>query len=171
MKIRNSLIVLIIILAGVWGINQPGNNITNAKLTKAANLDKIRIGALGPLAITPGVDMRRGAELAVSEINGAGGFTVGSTIYDFELMLGTTSGSDGLPDVTVAATNINKLIVTDSVVAILGGFRTEVVLGAIQPAINTSKVPFLGVGSTAPIISEYYYRVGPVNETTLTRNL
>lgn len=131
----------------------------------------IKIGALGPLGIPVGVEMDNGAKLAVKEINAAGGITITSGTYDFELFTETTSGIDGLPNPTVAATNLQKLIISDGVSAILGGFRTAVVLGAIQPTINTTLTPFLGVGSTTAIITEYYYRVGPQNATTLARNL
>lgn len=131
----------------------------------------IKIGSLGPFAIPVGVDMQNGADLAVAEINAAGGITITSDTYDIELISRTTSGSDGLPDATVAGSNLQTLIVSDGVVAVVGGFRTEVVLGAVQPTINSTETPFLGVGSTAPIITEYYYRVGPPNGTTLARNL
>ncbi len=140
------------------------------EVASAAN-PVIKIGSLGPFGIPVGVDMQNGARLAVDEINTAGGIEITSDTYDFEMIEETTSGSDGLPDPTVAATNLQKLIVSDGVVAVLGGFRTEVVLGAVQPTINATLTPFLGVGSTAPIITEFYYRIGPPNGTTLARNL
>ncbi len=145
--------------------------VPNVVTPVASQNPTIKIGSLGPLAIPVGVDMDNGAKLAVKEINDGGGLTVKSTKYDFELITETTSGSDGLPDASVAATNLQDLITTKGVVAVLGGFRTEVVLGAVQPTINSTKTPFLGVGSTAPIITEYYYRVGPPNGTTLARNV
>ncbi|MCH8907294.1 MAG: ABC transporter substrate-binding protein [Candidatus Heimdallarchaeota archaeon] len=130
----------------------------------------IPIGALGPEAITPGQDNLRGVQLAVEEINAGDGISVSGVVYDFEIFSRTTSGVDGLPDVTTAKTNYALLEDTDLVITMIGGFRTEVV-SQLEFSINTSMIPFLGVGSTAPIITEYYYRVGPVNGTTLARNL
>jgi len=130
----------------------------------------IPIGTLGPEAITPGQDNLRGVQLAVEEINSGAGVNVGGTVHDFEIFSRTTSGVDGLPDVTTATTNYALLKDTDQVITMIGGFRTEVVV-QLEFSINVSMIPFLGVGSTAPIITEYYYRVGPVNGTTLARNL
>lgn len=138
------------------------------QVANAANLT-IKIGALGPMGISLGIDMKNGADLAVSEINTAGGITITGGTYDFLLQTETTSGSTGLPDYDAAVESYNKLMVAE-VSAVLGGFRTEVVL-PLQFSINATEVPFLGVGSTAPIITEYYYRVGPPNGTTLARNL
>jgi branched-chain amino acid transport system substrate-binding protein len=137
-------------------------------ITKAQRSDTIKIGALGPLAIPTGVDMENGVKLAIKEINDGDGVDVGGTPHDFDLYVETTSGSDGLPDPTTGVTNLNVLV-AEGVAAIIGGFRTEVVVGLqLSPAgINSSHVPFLGVGSTAPIITDYYYRVGPVNGTQL----
>lgn len=133
---------------------------------------EIKIGALGPLAITPGTDMQSGAQMAVEEINAGAGVDVGGTAYNFKLVTRSTSDpSTGIPDPTTAYTNLQTLVQTDQVVAVLGGFRTEVVLGAVEPLINTTHTPFLGVGSTAPLITPYFYRVGPVNGSTLTRNI
>ena len=132
------------------------------------NATIVKIGALGPLAIIPGDDMQKGASLAVEEIN-KNGFTVGSTTdISFELITETTSGSTGLPDPQTATTSLRKLIDDDQVVSILGGFRTEVTI-AIQAGLGTT--PFLGVGSTAPLLTPYFWRVGPINGSELARSV
>ena len=132
------------------------------------NATVVKIGALGPLAITPGDDMQKGASLAVEEINKAG-FTVGSTTdVNFELITETTSGSTGLPDTQTATTSLKKLIDNDQVVSILGGFRTEVTI-AVQAGLGTT--PFLGVGSTAPLLTPYFWRVGPTNGSELAKSV
>jgi len=135
---------------------------------KKTNADTIKIGALGPLAITPGKDMEAGAKLAVDEINDAGGVTVGGTNYDFELIVKTSSHpSTGLPDVETAVSNAEALMDQDDVAAMLGLFRTEVTM-AVMAKLDR---PFLGVGSTAPIITPYFWRLSPSNGTQLTRSL
>ena len=130
----------------------------------------IKIGGLGPLSITPGKDMRKGIELAVDEINSGDGVTVGGTAYDLEVFIEDNSGTTGLPDTDKALTGLSKLTVDDEVVAIVGGFRTEVMWG-IQANLNTTGTPFLGVGSTAQLISPYYWRVGPSNGSLLAFGL
>ncbi len=162
-KIRTLLFVLIL-LGTSFSISV---SIVPAKPT--AN-PVIKIGALGPLSITPGKDMRKGAEFAVNEINDAGGVDVGGTKYDFELYIEDNSGTTGMPDTDKALTGLNKLTVDDEVVAIVGGFRTEVMWG-IQANLGTTKTPFLGVGSTAQLISPYYWRIGPSNGSMLAYGL
>jgi len=45
------------------------------------------------------------------------------------------------------------------------------VMWAIQANLGTTGTPFLGVGSTAQLISPYYWRVGPSNGTLLAYSL
>ena len=127
----------------------------------------IKIGTLGPMAITPGIDMNYGVDLAVDEINDREGVVIESTAYDFEVIKETTSGTMGFPDVTTAMSSLTKLLNEDQVVAIIGGFRGAVVVN-IQFQLDR---PFLIVGSLAPLISEYSWRVGFTNRTQLTTSL
>ncbi|MHA1968216.1 MAG: ABC transporter substrate-binding protein, partial [Candidatus Hodarchaeales archaeon] len=130
--------------------------------------DKIKIGGIGPLAITPGKDMEKGLKLAVKEINEGDGVTVGATTYDFDLIIETTSSpSTGLPEPATGLASLTKLLDQDDVAALIGGFRTEVVMG-LQGQLDR---PMLGVGSTAPLITPYLWRLGPSNGTQLTRAL
>lgn len=160
-KIRT--IFLILVILGMF-LSMANVQIGNAKV----NQSTIKIGGLGPLAITPGKDMKAGAELAVKEINDAGGVTVGGTAYDFELITETTSHpTTGLPDTDTAVTSAAKLMDQDDVVSMFGLFRTEVTVAVMA----TLDRPFLGVGSTAPIITPYFWRLSPSNGTQLTRAL
>lgn len=132
----------------------------------------IKIGGLGPLAITPGEDMKKGAELAVKHINAEGGVNVAGTMKDFELLIESNSGTDGLPSTVDSKSGLDSLAEA-GVVAMLGGFRTEVVMGGIEANLNFVgnptgyEIPFLGVGSTAPIYTPYFWRVGPTNGSRL----
>ncbi|MFW9916759.1 MAG: ABC transporter substrate-binding protein, partial [Candidatus Thorarchaeota archaeon] len=128
----------------------------------------IKIGVLGPLEISVGKDMEAGAKLAVKEINAAGGVTVGGLAYDLELLVETTSDpATGLPNDTVGVTSVKKLQEQDDVSAMLGLFRKEVAL-AVMAELDR---PFLGVAASAPIITPYFWRVGPSNGTQLARSL
>ncbi|MFX0206436.1 MAG: ABC transporter substrate-binding protein [Candidatus Hodarchaeota archaeon] len=130
--------------------------------------EKIKIGALGPLAITPGKDMELGAELAVKEINDDGGVDVDGTMHEIELVVKTTSHpTTGLPDIDTGVTNIQALQDQDDVVASLGLFRTEVTVACMGKMDR----PFIGVGSTAPCITPYFWRLSPSNGSQLTSAL
>ncbi|MFX0065202.1 MAG: ABC transporter substrate-binding protein [Candidatus Hermodarchaeota archaeon] len=156
---------LLIILAVFGMIFSLSVNVAAPVKAETKQAVKVKIGALGPLDITPGKDMKAGFDFAVEEINAAGGFEAGGTTYEFDPYVESNSGSDGLPDPQEAATALTKLQDQEDVVAIVGGFRTEVV-AAIMGDMDR---PFLGVGSTVPITNPYFWRVGPANGTTLTR--
>jgi branched-chain amino acid transport system substrate-binding protein len=73
-----------------------------------------------------GASSRNAAELAVSEINSAGGFTLNGKSYPIELVIEDNASK---PDQSVAAAN--KLISQDNVIAIIGPNAS---LGAIPAA-------------------------------------
>ncbi len=164
MKRIKSYILILIAFGMVFSLSI---NYTSAK-THARPI--IKIGALGPLAILPGTDMKKGVELAIEEINDGAGVDVDGTAHDFEAYIEDNSGSDGLPDSTKALSGLSKLTTDVGVSAIIGGFRTEV-MWAIQANLGTTGTPFLGVGSTAQLISPYYWRVGPSNGSLLAYSL
>ncbi|MFX0114474.1 MAG: ABC transporter substrate-binding protein [Candidatus Hodarchaeota archaeon] len=161
---KNQSIILLLIVSSMFLALQI--NSVSAKV----QADEIKIGALGPLAITPGKNIKWGAELAVKEINDAGGVTVGGTTYKLKLITRTTSDpSTGLPSASVGIENAKKLLVDDDVTALLGLFRTEVALGVMGlPELDR---PLLGTGASAPITSEYFWRITPSNVTQLGRSL
>jgi branched-chain amino acid transport system substrate-binding protein len=162
MKKLKSFILILMLCGVIFSLSlsvSPG--------TKMAG-EKIKIGALGPLAITPGKDMELGAELAVKEINDEGGVDVDGTMHELELVVKTTSHpTTGLPDIDTGVTNIQALQDQDDVAASLGLFRTEVTIACMGKMDR----PFIGVGSTAPIITPYFWRLSPSNGSQLTAAL
>ncbi len=165
MKKKNSavLVFLIFTLAFVY--------MSSTTVAEVKQRPTIKIGGLGPLAITPGNDMKNGLEMAVAEINDGDGVMVGGTAHDFELVIKTSSGDLGIPDPTVGVTAAFELIDSEEVVAIIGGFRTEVVLGIqMSPTVALDR-PFLGIGASAPIVSPHFWRIGPSNVSGLARNV
>jgi branched-chain amino acid transport system substrate-binding protein len=163
MKKFNQYLLLLILIGVFFTLS---GNLGSA--IPEARADKIKIGGIGPLAITPGKDMEKGLQLAVKEINEGDGVTVGATTYDFDLIIETTSSpSTGLPEPATGLASLTKLLDQDDVAALIGGFRTEVVMG-LQGQLDR---PMLGVGSTAPLITPYLWRLGPSNGTQLTRAL
>ncbi len=166
MKKKNSLILLFLSFTLVF---------TYMSSTGTVDIQQVRpfikIGGLGPLSITPGNDMKNGLEMAVAEINDGDGVMVGGVAHDFELVIKTSSGDLGIPDPTVGVTAAFELIDSEEVVAIIGGFRTEVVLGIqMSPTVALDR-PFLGIGASAPIVSPHFWRIGPSNVSGLARNI
>jgi branched-chain amino acid transport system substrate-binding protein len=85
---------------------------------RAPQEDTIRIGAIVELTgelPAVGASSRNAAELAVSEVNAAGGITVGGKPYKVELFVEDNAAK---PDQSAAAAN--KLITQDNVLAIVG---------------------------------------------------
>ncbi|MFX0183044.1 MAG: ABC transporter substrate-binding protein [Candidatus Hodarchaeota archaeon] len=163
---KNKSVFLILVIFSIFFVSSVG--ISNADIQNIQARPVIKVGAVGPLAITPGNDMKKGLELALDEIN-EDGVDVDGTIYDIELIIETSSGDLGIPDPAVGVAAGKKLIEDDDVVALIGGFRTEVVLGIMSPLILDR--PFLGVGASAPIISPHFWRIGPGNVTGLANNV
>lgn len=96
---------------------------------KAASPDTLKIGAIVELTgelPAVGASSRNAAEMAVEEINAAGGVTVAGRSYQLELLLEDNAAK---PDQSAAAAN--KLITQDEVLAIIGPNAS---LGAIPAA-------------------------------------
>ncbi|MFX1512287.1 MAG: ABC transporter substrate-binding protein [Promethearchaeota archaeon] len=133
-----------------------------------SQVNVIKIGLLAPLAQISGKDMEKGAILAVKEINAAGGVLLNGTNFNFELIVEDSSSPlTGVPDPSIAVTNARKLMNQDDVAVMLGGSRNEVAIAVMEQLDR----PFLGVGTTAPIISHYFWRVGPANGSIITRGI
>ena len=149
-----SVLIAFLLISIVLAVPGSGNNNEQE--------NTIKIGFLGPLLLNSGKETLAAAEMAVEEINGKGGVIVGVTTYDLELIAETTSDPvTGLPEASVATTNLAMLQDEEEVTAIIGGVRTEVVV-AIQAGLDR---PMLGTGSTAPIITPYFWRVSPTNQS------
>ena len=159
MKKLGKHVLLLVLFISVFSVMAGAIN------AKTQQRPVIKIGALGPLEITPGEDMEKGATLAVEEINAGDGVTVGGIEHDIEMIVETTfNPSLGIPDPGTGSVSLTKLLDSDNVAAVIGGFRTEVVV-ALQLTLDR---PMVGVGSTAPIINEMFFRLAPSNGTQLT---
>jgi branched-chain amino acid transport system substrate-binding protein len=102
----------------------------------ASGATELRIGWIGansgPYAAY-GRTMREGAELAISRINGAGGFAVGTKKYTFKLVPRDTAGD---PDQALAAT---KRLVEQDKTRIILGLSGSTEATAIEPYWATQK--------------------------------
>jgi branched-chain amino acid transport system substrate-binding protein len=121
--------------------------------------EDLPIGAIGSLsggATDWGVATQRGVQLAIDEINAAGGLVVGGKTYTPRLIIydDTYSGQGG----STAAT---RLVNADKVKYILGPIGTPAVLGALS-VTKPAKVLTMHDGFSPKVLppdSEYNYRI------------
>lgn len=120
----------------------------------------IKIGGLAPTTgnvATFGVGQRNSYELAVEEVNKAGGLKVGAARHRVQLIFEDEQNS---PE--VGATVARKLINQDGVKAILGPTNTKVCL-AVGPIAQENKVPMITPTCTNPkvtLVGDFIYRAG-----------
>ncbi|ESR23729.1 ABC transporter substrate-binding protein [Lutibaculum baratangense] len=131
--------------------------------TTAQAADPIKIGhvaALSGASAQSGEAITRGIQMAIDEINEAGGLLDGRML---ELVQRDDQSTP--PKGLIAA---RELIFNEEVAAIFGGIDSPVSL-AIVPLANQSKVPFMGVWAAATGITEngadpnYVFRVSAVD--------
>lgn len=123
--------------------------------------ETIKIGAIGPLsapgAYESGIFMRNAMQLAVDDVNAAGGVLD----KDLELIYEDTAAT---PEKGVAAAN--KLILEDRVVALTGEYHSSV-CNAVNEVAEANEIPFLVTECWADVITEeghdYTFRLAPYN--------
>ncbi len=130
--------------------------LNSEKTSEHASEDNvIRIGEVDSITgseATFGISTHRGIELAISEINAAGG------IKGKKLTL-TTMDDQGKPD--EAATAVTKLITQNQVTAIIGEVASSRSL-AMAPIAQNHKIPMISPSSTNPRVTQqgdYIFRV------------
>ncbi len=113
---------------------------------KASSADTIKIGAIGEMTggnASYGTSMMRGFNLAVKEINAAGGID-GKKITIVE--------ADTKSEPAEAANAMSKLINQDKVSFVSGIFTSSSAIAACNIS-ETAKVPYLAVGATNPAVT------------------
>jgi len=118
---------------------------------------EVKLGAM--LALTGqnalwGENARNGIELTLEKINAQGGVNKVPLKVIFE---------DTKGEPREAITVFNKLRDFDGVSAVMGDIMSSTTL-AVAPTANSTKIPLIGIGSSAPAVTEagpYIYRVWP----------
>jgi len=145
--------------------------------TKAAFVGEVKIGLIGPQGLPHWDHMVIGAEMAIDEINAAGGVHLSDGDYEIVLATGDSSGAFPPFDTALAYSEMIRLITVEGCEYIIGGFRTEVTGVLIETAMDYG-VPFFICGSapyewlTTTVAVDYprykyLFRVTPTNTTTL----
>lgn len=121
--------------------------------------EEIKIGVITPLtgrAASYGRQTKMGVDLAVKELNAAGGVNGKTIVIQYE---------DDQADPRAATDAIQKLITVDRVSVILGGFTSRSTL-AIAPIAENNRVVLISASSTADAIKDagdYIFRNVPTN--------
>ncbi|MEK6861104.1 MAG: ABC transporter substrate-binding protein, partial [Nanoarchaeota archaeon] len=119
----------------------------SSEVTSEGAIEPIKIGFVGPLTgenANIGIPIRRGVELALEDINSAGGINGRQLVAIFE---------DGKCNAKDANTAGLKLIDQDKVIAIVGGTCSSETL-AIAPNAESKKIPLISPSATNPKITD-----------------
>lgn len=124
-----------------------GAAFTSLKSLHASAADVLRIGTIlsvsGPAAFL-GQDMKDGAQLAVDEINGAGGIDGRKIDWIFY---------DSQSQTQQAITEARRLISNDTVEMIVGGGNMSGIALAIAPMAEAAKIPFISTEGASAIVN------------------
>ncbi len=94
---------------------------------------EIKIGVIGPMKFVQGIGHWNGALMAADEINAKGGVKVGDKMMKIKLI---QADSNEFLNVTDATNAMERLITSDKVDFVVGGFRTEAVLAMQDIAMD-----------------------------------
>ncbi len=130
----------------VIAMGMTADELVQAGYVVVAPGEPIRIGQstglTGPLP-DPGLDIQQAAELAVDDLNAAGGFEG----HDWELVT-----EDGACDGDAGTVVGNKFAADPSIVAVQGGMCTGETL-ALIPIFKEARIPFVSASSTNPAVT------------------
>ena len=110
-------------------------SLTWAAALPAQQMEKIKIGILGPMSgagAAWGINMQRGASLAIEDINKAGGIKVGNKTYQFEMV-----PADDKYTGAVAVSEGSRLIFEQKIKYVFGPIGSSPTV-AFSPLMNDS---------------------------------
>ena len=140
-----TLLVLMAFVLGMVVVAGCGQKAAEGDKNAGEGSEKLYVGWVGPLTgpcADNGQQMRKGAELAVKEINAAGGIN-GKQV---ELI-----AQDDKSDPKEAANIATKYASDDRLLAVLGNYNSSAVLAG-APIYNEAKIVMIPLG-TSPVIS------------------
>lgn len=145
-KLTLGILVVILSLSVIFaGCGQKTSSTGNETNAPAANkaAEPIVLGVATALGNAEGADSLRTAQLAVEEINAAGGVEIGGVKRPLKIeSIDTREGEPGTP-ITDALTALEKLILEKKPVAIVvGGYRSEALLSSMD-LIAKYKIPLI----------------------------
>ena len=144
-KILALAVVVIILVSIVAAIE------LSSKPAPSADARNIKIGLVAPLSSSIGQDMQKAAQMAVDEINNAGGISVSSWNTKVNITLVTAdTGTDGVP--ADAVTAVTQAVQSENVDMLIGGYGSAATLADQVVAIE-NKVPFIITGASNQLVT------------------
>ena len=140
-------------------------------------VNEIKIAVTGPMTNIQGEMMWWGAQMAMEEINEAGGVAVGEEKYAVRLIQVET---DEIMDPLGAVSAVENVIVSEDPDFLIGGFRTEAVTPYTELAVKDYQKIFLICGAATNELLQgrvdtdydtwkYLFRVTPIKSTDLVK--
>jgi len=112
---------------------------------------EIIIGLSLPLTNPVGIHARKAAEMAVEEINAAGGVRLKDGVYKLRLVAEDTNEMDPLIPVDQGVAAFKRLIEVHGAHVIVGGVRTDIVVAQTQ-LLSQYKIVYLDIESNQGIV-------------------
>jgi branched-chain amino acid transport system substrate-binding protein len=143
--------ILAIVVIAIIAISSVGAFELLSNPAPSADARNIKIGLVAPLSTSIGQDMQKAAEMAVNEINDAGGISVSGWNTKVKITLVTVdTKTDGVPADAVAA--VTQAIQSDQVDMLIGGYGSAATLADEVIAVQ-NKVPFIITGASNQLVT------------------
>lgn len=147
--------MVILIVAGVGGY------FAYKYYTTSSSSNTISIGMPMPLNSIIGQNMLDAAQMAVNQINAAGGVTFNGTSYKYSIVTYDTQEADPSIPIQNGINGVTSLITTSHVNFLIGGYRSDVVLAEL-PIVAQYKELYITFGADTGISSyvQQNYSIG-----------
>jgi len=142
-KLLAVIIAVIIVVAAVAAIQL-------IKPAPSAEARNIKIGLVAPMSTSIGQDMANAAEMAVKEINDAGGVYISEWNTNVNITIVTADTINDAPANSV--TPVTRAIETDQVDMLIGGYGSAGTLANQVKAIE-ARVPYLITGASNQLVT------------------
>lgn len=142
-KLLAVIIAVIIVVAAVAAIQL-------IKPAPSAEARNIKIGLVAPMSTSIGQDMANAAEMAVKEINDAGGVYISEWNTNVNITIVTADTVNDAP--ANAVTPVTRAIETDQVDMLIGGYGSAGTLANQVKAIE-ARVPYLITGASNQLVT------------------
>jgi len=130
------IVVVVLVVAGVGGYFAY-RQLTSSSSSSA---NTITVGMPLPLNSIIGQDLLNAANLAVSQINSAGGVNVNGTSYQYKIVTYDTEEADPSIPIANGVSGVTSLITQSNVNFLMGGYRSDVVLAELPIAAQYHKL-------------------------------
>lgn len=141
------IVVVVLVAAGVGGYF-----VYEKYYAPTSSANTITLGMPLPLDSIIGQNMLQSAQMAVNQINAAGGVTINGTSYKYAIDSYDTEEADPSIPVANGISGVTYLITQDHVNFLIGGYRSDVVLGEL-PVVAQYKTLYITFGADTGISS------------------